>query len=68
MAVAVALADQQQYMDYIENAQHLITSYIRKAKQTDTDTASVPSTSGLTASMLQTSTHTTLYTSQCSIK
>lgn len=57
----MSLADQHQYRDYIENAQHLITSYIRKAKQTDTDTASVPSTSGLTASapstsMLQTST------------
>ena len=55
----MSLADQHQYRDYIENAQHLITSYIRK--QTDTDTASVPSTSGLTASapstsMLQTST------------
>ena len=52
----MALADQQQYRDYIENAQHLITPYIRKVKQTDTGTATVPSTSGLTASMLQTST------------
>ena len=51
----MALVDQQQYRDYIENAQHLITSYIRKAKQTDTDTASVPSTSGLTASVPSTS-------------
>ena len=60
----MSLADQHQYRDYIENAQHLITSYIHKPTDIDTAsvpstsgfTASVPSTSGLTASMLQTST------------
>ena len=40
----MALADQKQYRDYIANAQQLITSYIHKAKQLDTDTAYVPPT------------------------